>query len=478
LARELEIDDSTPVAKFGDEVTRNIDVARERLGAGVKEARTSGTLRAPKRMLYSEWRLLSLRLAFFDGYTRAFSHLGVRRKSIFILAPFSEDDSLTSLVLRETALPPWVSTLVAPYRVQGHPVIREAVREFGETAVRTLLVTGSNPGVLYATNPSTIAMFLKDVRDDWQRVKRCAESVAYNAPLSRIVRRIASGGARERIARVASSPSALEVRELFPALEAYICWDGGYVKPFLERVNEQLPYARHIPMFSMSTEVVETIPTPARENEALAFVPFAPGVLYEFFAEGEDPTPSKLLRTWELEPGKNYVMVVSNRYGLRRYNTEDVFRCVRYVSGLPDLRFLRRANLSFSFTGEKLTAEQLAHVFGELSEQFPQLAKTGYLSCFPCRGDEATLPHFKLVWATNVADASRHLPASLALEAERKLAALNSEFAAKRQSNRLGPMQVVTVPVEELVRRAGGSLRNREWEAQFKFLPLYAKEWA
>ena len=36
------------------------------------------------------------------------------------------------------------------------------------------------------------------------------------------------------------------------------------------------------------------------------------------------------------------------RWGLRRYDTDDVFRCQGLVDGLPDLRFVRRAGLAWS----------------------------------------------------------------------------------------------------------------------------------
>ena len=78
-------------------------------------------------------------------------------------------------------------------------------------------------------------------------------------------------------------------------------------------------------MFSMSTETVATIPD-YRPAET-AFLPAAPGVVHEFLRESE----AGLLHSRDLEPGDTYEMVVSHRFGLRRYATGDLFRVERFV---------------------------------------------------------------------------------------------------------------------------------------------------
>jgi hypothetical protein len=131
---------------------------------------------------------------------------------------------------------------------------------------------------------------------------------------------------------------------------------------------------------------------------------------------------------------------------------------------LPDLRFERRRSLSYSFTGEKLTGQQLSLAYERLRAEHPQL---GFLTCLPS-SPPSELPHYLLIGV---------LPAPMELLAERCdaiLSEINSEYGAKRQSGRLGPMRGITVTLDELVTRVSG---KASWEAQFKFLPLYCRTW-
>jgi hypothetical protein len=116
-------------------------------------------------------------------------------------------------------------------------------------------------------------------------------------------------------------------------------------------------------MYSMSTETVE--PLPYSQGEELHVLPIAEGVLYELLPEGAPDDPEALLSPAELEPGEAYSMGVSDPCGLLGYQTEDALRCVATIEGLPDLRFERRRGLAFSFTGEKLTGEQLSMAFSQ-----------------------------------------------------------------------------------------------------------------
>ncbi|MGA9520741.1 MAG: GH3 auxin-responsive promoter family protein [Myxococcaceae bacterium] len=483
LRARYGIEDTTPIRAFESGVAEDIDRARSRLGAGAIDVFTSGSTRSRKRLLYSKARLRMVVFSFNDAFARVFPAFGVRRVSLWLVAPPADDGSLTSLLVREKRVPPWPVWLQAPYRAQVHPAVQETSERFGATATRAVMLTVTNPGVLYATNPSTLALFFGDVTREWERVRDLARAcVQKRAPLAAILGRLSSAGAWVRLQRIAASSAPLPPSEWLPGMEAVICWDGGYVRPYLDRLWHVLDprRVRHIPMYSMSTETLETIPTVVREPDgttSIAFLPIAPGVLYEFIEEGKSDLPEHLLPPTGLEPGRNYAMVVSDAYGLRRYQTEDLFECVRRVSDLPDLRFVRRRNLSFSFTGEKLTGEQLALALQAAAEAVPEVASSGFLSCFPSAG-ENELPHYKLVLATRSGECpAAHLGDRLRDAVEAELCELNSEFRAKRETRRLGQLQFVTLSLEEFVRRAGGDAEARSWDGQFKVLPLYPRLW-
>ena len=169
-------------------------------------------------------------------------------------------------------------------------------------------------------------------------------------------------------------------------------------------------------------------------------------------------------------------MVVSHPYGARRYGTGDVFLVKRWVRGLPDLRFLRRSGLAYSFTGEKLTGEQLAEAFGKIRGDYPAMEDADYLTCFPSNPDTDPIPHYKLTLIRSDGLPECVLP-GIAERCDRLLAELNPEYRNKRESRRLGAVRFQQMNASEFRRRMGTGPAPPALGAQFKFLPLYPRLW-
>ena len=460
LKRKYGINRDTPILSYGPQVAQSI---QDTAGQNAKFAKTSGSTGEAKEILYTKRRLLALKWTFSDMFARACYAFRIKRTSLYVFNSFETDDSLTSLLLAESTLPNYVSTLQAPYRVQHHPAIRSLLSEYTPAAIRLWILAISNPGVLYSTNPSTISTFLDEVTNEWPRSSRLIKhwgenSAFFSSEVHAIARRLASRGWAERVQRIANAAEALRLSVCAPGVEAYICWTAGYVKPFLNRLAQHLPAPRYklIPMYSMSTETIETLPY--FRNRDVAFLPVARGVVYEFIEHGKSDDAANLLNARELQPGKLYAMVVSDRYGLQRYQTDDLFLCKRKVSGLPDLVFMRRRSLEYSFTGEKLTAEQLSTVFEQLRRLYPSLVGESFLTCVPSQPTHG-LPHYRVLLVGGDRCSSHDLLGALCDEL---LSEINCEYKSKRASGRLGPIMV-----------AAGSVK--EFPSQFKFLPLYRR---
>jgi hypothetical protein len=237
-------------------------------------------------------------------------------------------------------------------------------------------------------------------------------------------------------------------------------------------------------MYSMSTETIETVNY--FEGDRVRFLAIAPGVLYEFLPESQPDDPSKLLSPWELEQGSVYSLVVSDGYGLLRYQTEDLFECVGHVGDVPDLRFLRRRGITYSFTGEKLTDAQLERAFDGLRRTFPALPAAGMqLTLIPWREAGALLPSYRLVLAHPSSRRPDDLPEldQVARTFETALEQINREFAGKRRTGRLAETIAVTMPYDRLAAHLDPKTRTeadragRVWDTQFKLLPLYRRLW-
>jgi hypothetical protein len=457
------VDDNTPICSFEPETRRLIESAGKRLGQKALWAETSGSTGKPKRLLYTKRRLRSLKWIYIDVFARVCWSLKISRTSLYVFSSFTEDDSLTSLLLDDRKLPGFITTLQAPYRVHCDAAIKALIEQYGGAAVRLWLLTIANPGVLYSTNPSTIVAFLDELKNDWLRVRQLTKDwyecrAQFPRQLNLIARRLGSTGCRERLAQVATSDSPLELAQIAPAVATYMCWTGGYVQPFLNRLASHLPSPRYrlVPMYSMSTETIETIP--CFDDGQTSFLPLAPGVLYEFVEDSRSDVPQNLWRPDQLVAGRAYALVVSDAFGLKRYQTDDLFYCDGLSHGLPNLSFLRRRSLQYSFTGEKLTAEQLSIVYEELTRDCSNV----FLTCVPCAG---ATPHYRVFAVGGKIDRD------LSSEIDSRLAALNSEYKSKRFGGRLGQISFEEITFEEFLQRIPSA--HETWETQFKFLPLY-----
>jgi len=478
LRRRYRIAEDTPVLSYDAELEEHIRGAAarySRAGFETRFARTSGSTAAPKHILYTKFRMRSTRWMFIDSFVRAFRAYRVRRKSLYVFSAFEMDHSLTSMLREERRLPFYLVTLQAPYRVERHPAIQDLASRYGAVAVQLWVLVISNPGVIYCTNPSTLWLFLQEIAAKWRQSTQLIRDFQirpehFSAAVHNIARRLASMGSAERVACIAVSDEPLSLSDLVPAVQAYMCWTGGYVKPFLNRLQSYLPANRYqlIPMVSMSTETIETVGHYVRNNTQ--FLPMASGVLYEFIEEGARDCPGNLRSAEELRAMTAYTMVVSDSFGLRRYQTEDVFLCNGHFGKLPDLRFLSRRNLEYSFTGEKLSAEQLSHAFALLRDELLELRGDVFLTCVPSLPLGDLLPHYKLLIVGGCDNVTLEICDAMVRRCDMLLQEMNVEYGSKRQSGRLGKMGFARLSFDDFIGRFGT-------ENQFKFLPLYRRTW-
>jgi GH3 auxin-responsive promoter len=469
----------TPVLSYGSDIAALVDAAAASARGQAQFAVTSGSTGTPKRILVTKRRLRLLKLTFTDFFVRCCWAFSVRRTSLYVFSSLAADESLTSMLLEEKRFPSYFSTLQAPYRMQFHSSLKVLASTYGATAVRLWILSVSNPGVLYSTNPSTLSTFLDDLATNWQSSSNLVRDwhekpQVFDKSVHCIARRLSARGMADRLAMIAESEQPLSLNLCAPAVATYICWTGGYVQPFLRRLEKYLPPNRYrlIPMYSMSTETVET--TIHIRGRSVAFRPLAPGVLYEFVAEHDEDLASNILLPGQLKTGHSYSMVVSDNYGLRRYQTADLFLCVGKVSGLPDLRFLRRKDLEYSFTGEKLTGQQVNSAFRTLRDDVPELADD-FLTCVPSQPTNESIPHYKLVIVTERLNGTINISEQISERCDQLFAEVNCEYKSKRESGRLGPVRVECLERSDFIRRI--NRHSDSWESQFKFLPLYRRTW-
>lgn len=457
--------------------TRQRILERAATCQGPKEfAWTSGTTREPKQILYPRLRLRQLQQIYVAQAILAYRHAGLGRPAFYFLTSMAPDRSISGLLAREP-LPWWLARYILCDSIVYEPAVARLADRYPQDALHLTLLLLSAPALIAMANPSSLDIILQRAQRDWDRIRTQVRSIlAEDGWLPAFKkRRGAAVGLREaRVKQFLEWPSCPTVKDLLPELKMVYCWQGGYVQPFLENLQAQLADLQPIfrPMFSMSTETVAYLIHP--RVSMTAGLPIYPGVCYEFLPSDHEATARYLLKPWQLHSGQQYLMVVSDAYGLTRYLTNDVFECDGLRDQTPLLRFLGRTGLSYSFTGEKITDQQLMEVY-ETVRQTAQIPGAVFV-CFP-KLNKGDVPGYVFVCA---AEAAR--PSAAALSADlfdQTLMQVNEEYASKRASGRLAKPEMAFYAYEELVAkllRSDPRYRGSS-PAQFKPLPLYQTAW-
>jgi hypothetical protein len=251
----------------------------------------------------------------------------------------------------------------------------------------------------------------------------------------------------------------LRLGDLWPELSLVVSWNSASAalyRPWLEEVTPGIP---KLPFSATGTEGIVTIPLDAHSSAGPLAIDLG---LYEFVPvdhldEDADLEPDvETVGYRDVEVGKTYNIVMNQANGLYRYDLGDRYTVVDRVGEVPRLEFAGRTGFCSSFTGEKLTEED---VYDAVRLGLGEHWRTRPLfSCIPVW---ATPPGYTLVieWFE-----SYSLPIDrFAERVETELRKLNIEYAEKRRTDRLTPIAVLPVRprtfgvVEERRRLEGAS---------------------
>ena len=418
-------------------------------------AQTSGTRNLPKVIPFTKERLKKSQTTFLKSMmilTEPYSGF----KTFFVISSLEEETSLTAGLLKQHD-PSHLELLQAPYRYLTTKKGLILRHEVGVYAARLGLLIVTTPRFLYATNPSTLTHFMDELLHNWEPIKSNLEKLLNSPSLLKNLLKLQDGDGLARLKKIVTKKTPPTLQEIFPELQALITWDGGYVAPFSQKLKILLPEVTHIPMYSMSTESIETLPH--RYNGRLYFLPTMKDTYPEFMQDG------KLFSPFELKVGETYSLIVTTTFGFLRYDTQDEFLVVGFLDGLPDLRFQRRRNITASMTGEKISEEQCQLLFASLRREFP--LEDHFLTLFGNARDGKFRYQLGLVGLKKDLNLSE-----VAEKAQEVLSHLNEEYQSKTASGRLAPIEAMQFSLPEFAKLMGQELK---WESQFKVMPLYEK---
>jgi len=420
-----------------------------------KWIQTSGTRRTPKLIPYNKKRSSMVGRFFLKSMMTLTSHLkGL--KTFFLFSSLDKDSSLTSELLDEKK-PNLIELLQAPYKYLTTKNGKSLRTRFSDVEARLFLIIITRPRIFYATNPSTLTHFIQELEKNWKKIQKSIKQLLEEKTHLNPILDLTDGDALSRLQILSESSFDLEL--IFPKLQAVITWDGGYLKVFIEILQKKLPGIEIIPMYSMSTEAILT--SPHKIKNKTYYLPISPKVKIYF----RQKNTNKLLTPFDLIIGDDYEMVISDPWGLKNYGTQDIFKVKNIIHGWPDLHFLKRKGLNSSLTGEKITEEQAHILFESLKERFFEL-KLKALSLIPTQMENTFFYQLVLIGDESVIKNIKPIEDF----AEEEMQKINEEYASKIKSGRLLPIKITSKTPAEF---ATFFKRDKDWESQFKILPLY-----
>jgi hypothetical protein len=235
-------------------------------------------------------------------------------------------------------------------------------------------------------------------------------------------------------------------------------WTGGTVGAYL----------RHFPRYYGADTIVRDVGLIASEGRMT--IPLADGTssgvlditshYFEFIPEEEgDSAQPTVLAAHELQEGRHYYILPTTAFGLYRYHIHDLVRVTGFHNQTPLIEFLSKGAHFANVTGEKLSEYQVVQAMKEVSAEL-SLAPVTY-SLAPCWDDDR--PFYGLFLERSdlpERDRTAHLVGGL----DRRLAEINTEYAAKRGSLRLDPIRLQPLPPgtwqrwdRERLARSGGT---------------------
>ncbi len=302
-------------------------------------------------------------------------------------------------------------------------------------------------GTIIAANPSTIlamarlgdrekAALIRDLADGtidsrWEIPAEIRRSLRFWTGIRR-------KRAARKLERIVERTGRLLPRDYWPNLDFLSNWMGGTMKAYLRGYPEFFGETPVRDVGLIASEGRMTIPIEDGTPAGLLDVRHH---YFEFIPEDQaDRDEPETVEATELIEGRNYFIVMTTAGGLYRYNISDLVRCVGYHGSTPLIEFLNKGSHYSSLTGEKLSEHQVIAAVQAVQRDVGFRLKSYLL--LPCWSDP---PYYSLLVEDDDLVGNEAVE-RLAGAVEHELRSQNGEYANRRETHRLGPVQIVRIP--------------------------------
>lgn len=312
--------------------------------------------------------------------------------------------------------------------------------------------------VLATPNPSTILKVLEVIRGEYESLLAVLSGQLEFGPGSPRLALTVSPSRLSWLRALVGDAARLDCATLWPNLQAVVTWTAGNCAVLMPRLRSLLPSKTHIiEMGYLSSECLGTLTVDVLNNRG---VPTLHDNLFEFVEVGDHMSGRRPVLLHELQPGRKYAVVVTTGSGLYRYAMNDIVEVTGSYNRTPTVRFVQKGKGVTSITGEKLYEHQVVEAVEQVLT-----AQERMVGFFVMLADVAESRYTLCIEGMGAVK-------EMASLLDARLAEINIEFKAKRESGRLQPTRILP-----LRPGAGDAFRQHcvsrgQRETQFKLLRL------
>ena len=268
-------------------------------------------------------------------------------------------------------------------------------------------------------------------------------------------------------ARIAELDSVLRLpapafKHVWPELRLITTWTGGSCRIALSKVIDAFPeFTRIAELGYLSSEFRGTITVDLERNLGMP-------TIHENFLEfverdAWDSGERRAVTVERIELGREYYVIVTTDSGLYRYFMNDLVEVTGRFHATPTIQFVQKGLGVTNITGEKLYESQVVEAVQATGDEHGQ--STNFLLMLA----DPEESRYRLVIEL---DLDRTAAERWGRTVEGALGERNLEYAEKRKSGRLRPLQIIPVPpgTGELYKRH--MLAKGQREGQFKLVAL------
>ena len=330
-----------------------------------------------------------------------------------------------------------------------------------------LMLPQTNLSYLASANPTTFKKLQDDLNKNWETLLADLTNCSFHA-LDQLPENVRDDvtpllkACPDRLKQLQELALPVQFKDVWPNIRLVVTWTGGSCGIAVDHIKPSFPSdSVFMDLGFLSSEMRATITI---DKSVLGGIPTLTDHFFEFievrdYEQGQRDT----LTLSKLKVGKQYYLIVTTSAGLYRYFMNDIIEVTGTYNATPLLTFIQKGKGITNITGEKLSEQQVITAM-ECVKKNGNINIPFYLAL-------ACVEQARYLLYVEISD--QGLSESKIIELiEQQLYKDNVEYASKRDSGRLQPLEVKIVKQGTAEAYKQYCLDKGQRESQYKPLLL------